>query len=94
MDFPMFRHQNKGFFSYKCIMAPQNGIIRKIKISPEIKMHRYGEWWLLHEGDEVDNHLSTPISYIFTSYSSQEEMKHVLIEEYSDSDVEMISAEG
>lgn len=94
MDFPMFRHQNKGFFSYKCIMAPQNGVIRRITISPEIIKHRYGEWWLMHEGDEVENYLSTPISYIFTSYGSQEEMRQILIESYHDSSVEMIPAEG
>ena len=81
IDFPMFRHHNKGYFSYKCIMAPENGEIGRIIISPEIRKHRYGEWWLMHEGDIVDNYLATAISYIFTSFGSQEEIR-----------VEMISA--
>ncbi|MCR4772068.1 MAG: ATP-grasp domain-containing protein [Oscillospiraceae bacterium] len=93
-DFPMFRHHNRGFFSYKCVMAPENGTIKNIVISPEIKKHRYGEWWLLHEGDKVEDYLSTPISYIFTAYGSQEEMRRILVDEYSDSRVEMIPGEG
>ena len=93
IDFPMFRHQNKGFFSYKCIMAQENGIIDKITISPDLMMHRYGEWWLLHEGDRINNYLSTPISYIFTSYGSLEEMKRVLIDGYESSHVVMAAQE-
>lgn len=91
MDFPMFRHQNRGFFSYKCIMAPENGIIEQITIADEVLKHRYGEWWLLHVGDMVDNYMSTPISYIFTSYGSMEEMKRTLVDCYLDSRVEMAS---
>lgn len=89
LDFPVFRHHNKGYFSYKCVMADQNGEIRRIELSPELMKHRYGEWWLLRVGDNVDNYLSTPISYIFTSYTSQEEMKQVLVNRYKDSTVEM-----
>ena len=88
-DFPRAAHRNRGFFSYKCIMANENGVVDRITISPEVMLHRYGEHWLLHENDRIDNHLSTPISYIFSSFSSEEEMRRILIERYADSGVEM-----
>lgn len=87
-DFPAFPHHNKGYFSYKCIMASQNGIIKKINVDKELLKHKYGSWKLLDKNDVVENYLSTPIEYIFTSYESQEEMRRILIDDYDNSQVE------
>jgi biotin carboxylase len=86
-DFPVFRHFNRGYFSYKCLMAEKNGIIRKIHVSRDIISHRYGERMLGEAGEKIDDYRSFPIGYIFSSYESQDEMKKILIDHYSDSDI-------
>lgn len=92
-SFPIMKHRNRGYYSYKCIMANENGIIKDIIVSDEIKRHRYDEWWLEGLGSEVDNYLSTPISYFFTSYEDQNEMKRILIDHYKDTIVTMSGGE-
>jgi biotin carboxylase len=86
-DFPAFRHLNRGYFSYKCLMSDKDGIIDEINISRDIIQHRYGEWMLAGVGDRVKNYKSFPIGYIFTSFESQEEMKNILIEHYADTEI-------
>ncbi len=86
-DFPVFNHLNRGYFSYKCIMANENGRIKNITLSEELKRHRYDELWIEKTGNIIENYQSTPISYIFTSYSSQMEMKSVLIDNYAETKV-------
>jgi biotin carboxylase len=86
-DFPVFRHANRGFFSYKCLMSQKDGIIDEISISQDIISHRYDEWMLSGVGDRIENYKSFPIGYIFSSWESQEEMKNVLIGQYSDTGI-------
>ena len=93
-DFPRHAHSNRGFFSYKCIMAERNGIIEDICLSPDLMRHRYGEWWLCGKGAEIENHMSTPIGFVFGSFASQEEMRTILIEDYKSSFVEMRTTEN
>ena len=93
-DFPRQGHSNRGFFSYKCIMAETNGFIENIHLSSELMRHRYGEWWLCGKGSKIDNHMSTPIGFVFGSFASQEEMRKILIEDYQNSFVEMRTAES
>jgi biotin carboxylase len=86
-DFPAFKHLNRGYFSYKCLMSDKDGIINEINVSQDILQHRYGEWMLGDVGDRVKNYKSFPIGYIFTSFESQEEMKNILIEHYADTEI-------
>ena len=90
-DFPRIKHYNRGFFSYKCIMAERNGTVNNIRLSPELMLHRYGEWWLGGKGSRIENYRSTPIGFVFSSYASQEEMYRILVDHYHDSCVEMLS---
>lgn len=88
-DFPGLKlpHVNKGYFSYKCLMADRNGIYDRYDIPESIIHHIYEKWMLLHHGDTIDNFKSTPIGYLFTSYETQEEMKKILINDYSETEV-------
>ncbi|MCI8485309.1 MAG: hypothetical protein HFH41_13375 [Lachnospiraceae bacterium] len=86
-DFPILKHANRGYFSYKCLMSQADGKIEKINISPEIKVHKYDEWMLSKVGEVIKNHGSFPIGYIFSSYESYDEMKRTLITNYSDSNI-------
>jgi biotin carboxylase len=89
LDFPVQGHVNRGFFSYKCLMADRNGVIQKISLSDELIHHRYGEWMLSAVGEKITNYRSFPIGYIFGAFSSSEEMKRILIDEYRSTSIEV-----
>jgi len=80
-DFPEEVH-SKGFYAYKTILAPSNGVIDRICISDKYKMNMYNSILLLHEGDLVERYQSQPVGFLFLQYSSYEEMKSALIDEY------------
>lgn len=74
--------KQEGFFAYKTILASDNGIIDRVEIPTEYDKYIFNEFMLLQPGDEVSNHLSQPIGFLFMMFSSEEEMTEVLISMY------------
>lgn len=77
------------FYAYKTILAEKNGVIQKITISDQYKQYQYDSFFLRKEGDRIENYKSQPVGFLFLKFSSQEQMKRVLIEEYQNGMVEM-----
>lgn len=82
--------QQEGFFAYKTILAPNNGIIDRICIPDIYKRYIFDEFYLMGSGDEVKDYKSQPVGFLFFMFSSDEEMKSVLIENYKSDLVKMI----
>jgi len=81
-DFPRSVRQD-GFFAYKTIMAKQNGIVKKIVIPKEYEKYVFDTCILWNPKNPVTNYMSEPLGFLFMKFSSQEEMKHVLLENYN-----------
>lgn len=80
-DFPQPVKQ-EGFYAYKTILAQQNGIIKDIHIPEEYRKYIFASTMLLKTGDAVVNYLSQPVGFLFMMFSSKEEMKKILIDNY------------
>ena len=72
----------EGFFAYKSIMSENNGIISEITIPKEYEKYIYYEFMLHKVGDLISDNKKDPIGFLFMMFSSEEEMKKILIEEY------------
>lgn len=87
-NFPVAVSQ-EGYFAYKTILAPDNGIIERIEIPEKYNKFLLKYVILCEEGHEVTHYQTEPIGFLFFSFSSQNEMKHVLIEDYVNDIVKM-----
>ena len=72
-----------GFFAYKTILAPQNGIISAIDIPQHYSKYVDDVYMLKNIGDKIENNLSEPIGFIFFCFPTYATMKDVLIDSYS-----------
>lgn len=80
-DFPTSVKQ-EGAFAYKAIISDRNGTISSINIPEEYYKYIFDSCLLRSEGDIITNHKSEPVGLLFFMFSSVEEMKRVLIDEY------------
>lgn len=83
-EFPKHIRQ-EGFYAYKTILAEKNGTIASIEIPLDYEKYLLGSVLLKQVGEKIKNYRSTPIGFLFFMFSSQEEMKRVLIENYRNS---------
>lgn len=81
--------RQEGFYAYKTILAEKNGKIKKIEIPDKYKKYKVNQCILKGAGEYIENFKSQPVGFLFFQFSSMEEMKRVLIEEYENDMVEM-----
>ena len=74
--------KQEGFFAYKAIMSANNGKISEITIPETYQKYIYDQFWLHEVGDVISDHKKDPVGFLFLMFSSAEEMKRVLMEEY------------
>lgn len=79
----------KPFYAYKTILAEKNRVIKRIVVSDSYKKYQYDSFFLKKVGDKIENYKSQPIGFLFLKFSSQEQMKRVLIDEYQNGMVEI-----
>lgn len=72
----------EGYYAYKAIMAQGNGIIESIDIPSKYDKFLVDKCMLKTKGERIERYQSEPIGFLFFMFSSQEEMKHTLIEDY------------
>lgn len=77
--------KQEGYYAYKTILANKNGVIVSVKIPQEYEKYLINKVLLKQVGEKVENYMSTPIGFLFFMFSSQEEMKNVLITNYTNS---------
>ena len=86
--FPL-KTKQEGFFAYKTIMGKRNGTIAKINIPEKYNKYIFDECILREPGYIIEKYQSDPIGFLFMMFSSAEEMRHVLVDKYDDSLVEL-----
>ena len=75
----------EGFYAYKTLISPANGVIKDIQIPEKYRKFLIGQCLLKKVGDEIQNYMSQPVGFLFFMFSSEEEMLRVLIEKYDNS---------
>lgn len=79
----------EGFYAYKTILAPENGKIVSIQVPEKYNKFLMEKCMIKKIGDRITNYPSEPIGFLFFMFSSEDEMKKVLIEEYDNALVQM-----
>lgn len=87
-DFPQ-KVRQEGYFAYKTVLAEKNGIIEDIRIPHKYQKYLVDEFFLKKTGDIIENYTTQPIGFMFFMFSSSEEMKRVLIDQYENGIVKM-----
>lgn len=80
--------QPEGFFAYKTLLAPKNGIIKSINIPKFYKKYLFNEYYLKNKGDAVTNYISEQLGFLFFMFPDAKTMKNCLIDNYSNDIVE------
>lgn len=81
--------KQEGAYAYKTVLASENGKIKHIVVPEEYQKYVREQFWLKQAGDEIENYKSEPVGFLFFEFSSQEEMRKVLVEEYVSTMVKM-----
>ena len=79
----------EGFFSYKTVLAPHDGVVAEISVSDELKNHEYSTYMLEGPGHLVTRWKSEPLGFIFTAWPTMDEMLTSLIDRYGGVEVTM-----
>lgn len=79
-----------GYYAYKTILAPRNGIIKAINIPLEYEEYLFDKCILKQVGSEVTRFQSEPIGFLFFSFRSEDIMYYELIKNYRNDLVKMI----
>ena len=87
-DFPQNIKQ-EGFYAYKAVLAKENGIIKSIKVPKEYEKYLLSSFYILKEGDKIENYKSQPLGFLFFMFPSDKVMKDILIDNYNNTLVEM-----
>ena len=74
--------RQEGYYAYKTLLAEENGKIESIKIPEKYQKYLVRTVLLKDVGDIIEDYKSVPIGFLFFTFSSQEEMKQILINEY------------
>ena len=74
-NFPQIKQL--GFYGRYCVMGSNNGRIKKVLISNEIKKNIYDElfWW--KQGDVIDSFMTQKIGIVFLKFNSMEQMLNI-----------------
>ena len=74
----------KGFWAYRALIAPQNGVYEGISIPPDIQKHVYASRLVQEAGYAVRNHKSDPLGFLFMRFDTYEEMMQIMVQRYGD----------
>lgn len=80
-EFPAMVRQ-EGFYAYKAIMGRRNGVIKNISIPEEYRKYIINQFMLKEKGDAILDYPNAPVGFLFMMFSSNREMKQVLIDKY------------
>lgn len=72
----------EGYYAYKTLIGPRNGTVKDVKVSDILKKHTFKQFDLWHPGYEITHHDTEPLGFLFLIFSSQEEMKTILLDDY------------
>lgn len=74
----------KGFWAYRALIAPQDGVYEGISIPPDIQKHVYASRMVQEAGYAVSNHKSDPLGFLFMRFDTYEEMMQIMVQRYGD----------
>ena len=72
----------EGFYAYKSILANTNGIVERIEVPSLYKGYLTDSYMLHNSGYQIDRYGSDPMGFLFFMFSSYEDMKKILIDDY------------
>ena len=80
-DMPVGINQ-EGCFAYKTLLAEGNGKVLGYRIPKSYGKYIFDKFILKDKGDGITHYLSEPAGFLFMMFSSQAEMKEVLLNHY------------
>lgn len=86
--FPLTCSQ-EGFFAYKTILSSQNGVFEKVVLPRQYSKYLLKTILLKKKGDKITHYETEPVGFLFFSFSTADEMRRILIDEYDSSLVKL-----
>lgn len=75
--------ESKGFFAYRAIIAPRDGILKEIKIDESVEKYIYDRIILQEPGAEIKNYKASTIGILFMKFSNRKEMQNIMVKQYN-----------
>ncbi len=83
------RMEEKGYFAYRAIIPPANGIVKNVVIDPALEPYIFDRIQLCEKGHVVTNYLSDTLGILFFQFETEQEMKTIMLDDYHKVRVEM-----
>lgn len=83
--------EEEGFFAYKAVLAPCNGVIDTMEIPVAYQPFLLDSFLLKGKGEEITRYDAQPVALLFFQFSCEKEMKGLLIDQYRNDLVKMSS---
>lgn len=74
--------ESKGYYAYRAIIPPKNGILERVVIDERIEQYIFDRIMLEESGAVISNYKASTVGILFLQFQSKEEMKKVMIEDY------------
>lgn len=87
-DIPI-RIDEKGFFAYRAIIPPKNGVVKEIIIDERLQKYIFEEIRLCENGHVVTNYMADTLGILFFKFDTKEEMEKIVLRCYDKVKVEM-----
>lgn len=81
--FPVSMEQ-KGFWSYRCVMGNRNGVVKGVHIPEEMKRRMFDKFELWKPGDVIDDYVNSQLGFYFFQFDSEEQMKEMMVDRYGE----------
>lgn len=83
------RLEERGYYAYRAIIPPKNGIVKDVIVDEEVKKYIFDQIQLYEKGHVVTNYLTDTLGILFFQFGSEQEMKKIMLEYYDRIRVEM-----
>ena len=81
--FPVSLEQ-KGYWSYRCVMGNRNGIVKGVHIPEDLKLRMFDKYELWKPGDVIDDYVNSQLGFYFFQFDSEAQMKEMMVDRYCD----------
>lgn len=76
--------EQKGYWSYRCVMGNRNGIVKGVHIPEEMKRRMFDKFELWKPGDVIEDYTNSQLGFYFFQFDSEAQMKEMMVDCYGE----------
>lgn len=78
-----------GCGAYRSVVAEKNGVVKKLRVAPEVQKYITEQMIFCEKGQKVQHHKTEQLALLFFRFPDRKSMEHILLDEYDKIGVEL-----